>query len=308
MDRLLTLEVFAAVVDQGSFVAAARALDLSPASVTEHIQALEKRLKTKLLNRTTRRIALTEEGAAYFEHCKQLLARMEEADSMLAAQRSSPKGTLRMQGPQVLVNSILLPRMSQFLERYPELSAELSISAAMPDLVQQNLDLAILINPDPSPGVIFRPIGLCPVRTFASPAYLREHGTPAHPDELANHRVIGVRTSPGVYLSTFRFQQDGRMISRDFPSRVTVDLGDGPAVAAAAGVGIGQSYNYAVAQLIEEGKLVPVLDDWSWSGPPLGAVHLPNRFLSPKVQVFLDFVKEALGNKVSPYRADWDNR
>lgn len=308
MDRLLTLEVFAAVVDQGSFVAAARALDLSPASVTEHIQALEKRLKTKLLNRTTRRIALTEEGAAYFEHCKQLLARMEEADSMLAAQRSSPKGTLRMQGPQVLVNSILLPRMSQFLEHYPELSVELSISASMPDLVQQNLDLAILINPDPSPGVIFRPIGLCPVRTFASPAYLREHGTPAHPDELANHRVIGVRTSPGVYLSTFRFQQDGRMISRDFPSRVTVDLGDGPAVAAAAGVGIGQSYNYAVAQLIEEGKLVAVLDDWSWSGPPLGAVHLPNRFLSPKVQVFLDFVKEALGNKVSPYRADWDNR
>ena len=186
MDRLLTLEVFTAVVDHGSFVAAARALDLSPASVTEHIQALEKRLKTKLLNRTTRRIALTEEGAAYFEHCKQTLARMEEADAMLAAQRTSPKGTLRIQGPQVLVNGILLPRMSKFLERYPELSIEFSISAAMPDLVQQNLDLAILINPDPSPGVIFRPIGLCPVRTFASPAYLRKRGTPKHPDELAD--------------------------------------------------------------------------------------------------------------------------
>jgi LysR family transcriptional regulator for bpeEF and oprC len=308
MDRLLTLEVFAAVVDKGSFVAAARALDLSPASVTEHIQELEKRLKTKLLNRTTRRIALTEEGAAYFEHCKQMLSRMEEADAMLAAQRTSPKGTLRIQGPQVLVNSILLPRISKFLERYPELSLELSISPAMPDLVQQNLDLAILINPDPSPGVIFRPIGLCPVRTFASRAYLRSHGTPKHPDDLAHHSVIGVRTSPGVYLSTFRFQQNGRMISRDFPSRVTVDLGDGPAVAAVAGVGIGQSYNYAVAHLIEEGKLVPVLDDWSWSGPPLGAAHLPNRFLSPKVQVFLDFVKESLGAKVLPYRAEWDNR
>lgn len=308
MDRLLTLEVFVAVVEKGSFVAAARTLDLSPASVTEHVQALEKRLKTKLLNRTTRRIALTEEGAAYFEHCKQMLARMEEADAMLAAQRTSPKGTLRMQGPQVLVNSILLPRMARFLERYPELSVELSISAAMPDLVQQNLDLAILINPDPSPGVIFRPIGLCRVRTFASPAYLRKHGTPGHPDDLANHSVIGVRTSPGVYLSTLRFQQEGRMISRDFPSRVTVDLGDGPALAALAGVGIGQSYNYAVVHLIEEGKLVPVLDDWSWSGPPLGAVHLPNRFLSPKVQVFLDFVKESLGAKVAPYRADWDNR
>ncbi len=308
MDRLLTLEVFAAVVEKGSFVAAARALELSPASVTEHIQALEKRLKTKLLNRTSRRIALTEEGAAYFEHCKQLLTRMEEADAMLAAQRTSPKGTLRIQGPQVLVNSILLPGLSKFLERYAELAVEFSISPAMPDLVQQNLDLAILINPDPSPGVIFRPIGLCPVRTFASRAYLEKHGTPRHPDELASHSVIGVRSSPGVYLSTFRFQQDGRMISRDFASRVTVDLGDSPALAAAAGVGIGQSYNYAVAHLIEEGKLVPVLDDWCWSGPPIGAVHLPNRFLSPKVQVFLDFVKESLGAKVSPYRADWDNR
>ena len=308
MDRLLTLEVFTAVVDKGSFVAAARSLDLSPASVTEHIQELEKRLKTKLLNRTTRRIALTEEGAAYFEHCKQVLARMEEADAMLAAQRSSPKGTLRVQGPQVLVNAILLPRLSQFLERYAELSVEFSISAAMPDLVQQNLDLAILINPDPSPGVIFRPIGLCAVRTFASPAYLRKHGKPNHPDDLARHSVIGVRSSPGVYLSMFRFQQDGKMISRNFPTRVTVDLGDGPALAALAGVGIGQSYNYAVARHLEEGTLVAVLDDWSWSGPPLGAVHLPNRFLSPKVQVFLDFVKESLGAKVSPYRADWDNR
>jgi LysR family transcriptional regulator for bpeEF and oprC len=308
MDRLLTLEVFTAVVDKGSLVAAARSLNLSAASVTGHIQALEKRLKTKLLHRTTRRIALTEEGAAYFEHCKQVLARMEEADAMLAAQRLSPKGVLRVQGPQVLVNSILLPRLPKFLERYPELSIAFSISPAMPDLVQQTLDLAILINPDPTPGVVFRPIGLCRVRTFASPAYLRKQGTPKHPDDLAQHSVIGVRSAPGVYLSTFRFQQDGRMISRDFPSRVSVELGDGPALAALAGVGIGQSYHYSVAHHIEEGKLVPVLDDWSWSGPPLGAVHLPNRFLSPKVQVFMDFVKEALGTKVSPYRPDWDNR
>jgi LysR family transcriptional regulator for bpeEF and oprC len=308
MDRLLTLEVFTAVVEKGSFVSAARTLDLSPASVTEHIQALEKRLKTKLLHRTTRRIALTEEGAAYFEHCKQVLARMEEADAMLAAQRLSPRGRLRVQGPQVLVNTILLPRLPLLLERYPELSVEFSISAAMPELVQQNLDLAILINPDPGPGLIFRPIGLCRVRTFASPGYLQQRGTPKHPDELAEHSVIGVRSSPGVYLSSFRFEHDGRMFSRDFASRVTVDLGDGPALAALAGVGVGQSYHYAVAHLIDEGGLVPILDDWSWSGPPLGAVHLPNRFLSPKVQVFLDFVKESLGGKVSPYRADWDNR
>jgi LysR family transcriptional regulator for bpeEF and oprC len=308
MDRLLTLEVFAAVVDQGSFVAAARSLDLSPASVTEHVQALEKRLKTKLLHRTTRRIALTDEGAAYYEHCRQVLARIDEADGMLAAQRMSPKGVVRVQGPQVLVSGILVPRITKLLERYPDLSIEFSISAAMPDLVQQNLDLALLINPDPNPAVIFRPIGLCRVRTFASRAYLRKHGTPRHPDELAKHELIGVKPAPGVYLSTFRFQEGGRMISRDFRCRITAESGDGQAVAAMAGAGIGQAYNYACVHLIEGRQLVPVLDDWSWSGPPLGAVHLPNRFLSPKVQVFLDFVKESLGGKVSPYRADWDNR
>jgi DNA-binding transcriptional LysR family regulator len=146
------------------------------------------------------------------------------------------------------------------------------------------------------------------VVTFASRAYLRKPGTPKTPDDLEHHAIIGVRTSPGVYLSRFRFQQEGRMVSRDFATRIVVDLGDGPAVAAMAGVGIGQSYNYAVAHHVEEGKLVPILHEWAWTGPPIGAVHLPNRFLSPKVQVFLDFVKESLGGKVSPYRADWDNR
>ena len=306
MDRLLTLEVFTAVVDKGSFVAAARALDLSPASVTEHIQELEKRLKTKLLNRTS--------GASRSPRkAQRTSSTVAGARAWKKPMRCSPRSAarpeaLRVQGPQVLVNGILLPRFSKFLERYAELSVEFSISPAMPDLVQQSLDLAILINPDPSPGVIF------PADRLVRGAHLRfarvstQHGKPKHPDDLSKHSVIGVRTSPGVYLSSFRFQHDGKMISRTFPSRVTVDLGDGPALAALAGVGIGQSYNYAVAHHLEEGRLVPVLDDWSWSGPPLGAVHLPNRFLSPKVQVFLDFVKESLGTKVSPYRADWDNR
>ena len=112
MDRFFALQVFTTVVEKGSFVGAANALDLSPASITEHVQALERHLKTRLLNRTTRRIALTDEGAAYFEHCKQILARMEEADAMLAAQRVSPKGLLRVQMPHMLATQIILTRIS----------------------------------------------------------------------------------------------------------------------------------------------------------------------------------------------------
>lgn len=305
MDRLLTLEIFATVADKGSFVAAAKALDLSPASVTEHVQALEKRLKTRLLNRTTRRIALTDEGHAYFEHCKQILARIEEADGMLAAQRLSPKGLLRVQAPHLLCTQILLPQVPRFLERYPELRVEFTLSAAFPDLVHQNLDLGLNISLDPRPGVIFRPIGMVRVRTVASPEYLARRGVPKTPDDLMHHDTIGVRAAPDVFLSSFRFERDGRMFARDYPSRVIADSGDAQCVLGLANAGIFQGGHYAVAALIDAGRLVPVLDDWSWSGPPLGAVHLPNRFLSPKVQVFLDFAREALGDKVAPYRADW---
>ena len=282
MDRLLTLEVFTAVVEKGSFVAAARALDLSPASVTEHIQALERRLKTKLLNRTTRRIALTEEGAAYFEHCKQMLARMEEADGMLAAQRTSPKGTLRVQGPQVLVNGILLPDVAipRALPRAVcgvlHLRGDARSRAAEPRPRDPD-------QPRPEPGRDLpadRPVRGAHLR------FARVPGKARHPAASGRARCAQrdrrAQLARGV-PATFRFEQDGRMISRNFPSRITVDLGDGPALAALAGVGIGQSYHYAVAHLIEATKSwSPVLEDWRWSGPPLGAVHLPNRFLSPR--------------------------
>ena len=230
MDRFFALQVFTTVVEKGSFVGAANALDHSPASITEHVQALERHLKTRLLNRTTRRIALTDEGAAYFEHCKQILARMEEADAMLAAQRVSPKGLLRVQMPHMLATQILLPRIPELLERYPEMRVEIALSAAIPDLVHENLDLALVISMDPDPGVVFRPLGLVRVRTCASPEYLARRGVPRTPDDLLQHDTIGVRAANQVFLSSYRFQRDGRMFSRDFPSRVIADSGDGQRV------------------------------------------------------------------------------
>jgi LysR family transcriptional regulator for bpeEF and oprC len=306
VDRFLALRVFTTVVDKGSFVGAAKALEMSPASVTEHVQGLERHLNTRLLNRTTRRLALTDEGSAYFEHARQILTRMEEADSMLAAQRLNPRGLLRVQMPHMLATQIILPRVPMLLARYTEMRVEISLSASTPDLVHDNLDLALVISMDPDPTVVFRPLGLVRVRTCASPEYLARRGVPRHPDELRDHDTIGVRA--GVVLSNYRFEQDGRLITRDFPSRVVADSGDGQLVLGLSHAGIFQAAHYAVAPLLESGRLVQVLEDWSWRGPPLGAMHLPNRFLSPKVQVFLDFARESLGDRVSPYRSDWDIR
>lgn len=308
MDRFLTLTIFTKVVETGSFTAAARALELSPASVTEHVQALEKRLDTRLLNRTTRRIALTDEGAAYHEHCRQILDRLHEADTMLAAQRSSPRGSLRVSVPPLLGTRILIPAMPRFLARHPDLRVEMALSAQVPDFLASNLDLALVIMTEPAPGLVFRPLGLCLVRTLASPAYLARRGTPRTPEDLDRHDTIGVRDSPGVMLSTMRFQRNGRMFSRDVRSRFIADSGEAQRAAALADGGICQSYHYAAADLIEAGRLVPVLEDWEWSGPPLGAMHLPNRFLPPKVGAFLELAQEQLAGKVSPYRVDWDNR
>src|SRR5262245_3688920 len=141
MDRFLALSVFVKVVEKGSFVRAAEALDLSPATVTGHVQSLEKHLKTKLLNRTTRKLSLTDEGAAYVEHCRQILGQMEEADGMLASSRVSPKGMLRVMAPSLLVTSILVPAMPAFLRRYPDMGVEFTLSAAPPDFLNQRLDL-----------------------------------------------------------------------------------------------------------------------------------------------------------------------
>lgn len=305
MDRFLALKVFTTVVEAGSFAAAARALNLSPASVTEQVQALESHLKTKLLNRTTRSMALTDEGAAYHEHACQILARMEEADAMLTAQRTSPKGMLRVAMPPLLATLIVLPAMPAFLERYPDMRVEFTLNAQAPSFTAQNLDLALQVTAEIEPGLVFRPLGLCRICTCASPAYIERRGAPNTPDDLEQHDIIGVRSAPGVPLSLLRFEREGRMVSREPRARVIADSGDAQRVLALSHGGIFQGAHYTVRDLIDAGLLVRLMQDWEWSGPPLGAVHPPNRFLQPRVGVFLEYVQGLLADRISPYRPNW---
>lgn len=305
MDRFLALKVFTAVVDHGGFSAAARALGMSPASVTEQVQALEAHLKTRLLHRTTRRMSLTEEGAAYHEHASQILARMEEADALLAATRLSPKGQLRVMLPPLLATRVLLPALPAFIAQYPELRIDVSLGSRAPSFMAQNLDLAFQATVDVEPGLVFRPLGLVPVLTCATPEYLRRRGTPRTPDDLDGHDVIGARTAPGAVLSSLRFERDGKMVSREPNARIIADSGDAQLALALGHGGLLQVAEYGVAELISGGRLVRVLQDWEWSGPPLAAVHLPNRFLQPRVAVFLEFVQKLVAPHVTPYREDW---
>lgn len=308
MDRFLALTVFAKVVEKGSFVRAAEDLGLSPASVTEHVQSLERHLKTRLLNRTTRRLSLTDEGAVYHEQCRDILAQLAEADDMLASRRTSPRGLLRVMMPVMLGTRLFIPALPVFFKRFPDLRVEITLSAAAPDFVGQNLDLCLAICLDPKPAAVFRPLGLVRIKTCASPAYLRRRGRPRTIADLERHELIGARNAPGVFSAMYRFEEDGRAVSREFDWRLVSDAGDSQRVAALAGLGIMQGAEYAVRDLLDEGKLVAVLEDRDWSGPPLGVMHPENRFVPPKVRVFVDFAREVLHGRIDPWREDWDNR
>lgn len=305
MDRFFALTVFTKVVETKGFSNAARALGLSPASVSEQVQSLEKHLKTRLLHRTTRSMALTDEGAAYYEHACQILARMEEADAMLSAQRASPKGMLRVSMPQLLGTVVVLPAMPEFLARYPELRVEITLSPQSPSFSSQNLDLALQVTAVMEPGLVFRTLGLARFCTLATPQYLQRRGVPRTPDDLDQHDMIGVRAVPGIPTSVLRFERDGKMVSRPYNARISADAGDAQRVLGLAHGGIFQAAHYSVGDLIDSGRLVRILQDWEWSGPPLGAVHPPNRYLLPKVGVFLEFLQQQLQGKVEPYREDW---
>jgi DNA-binding transcriptional LysR family regulator len=306
VDRFLSLTVFSAVAKAGSFVGAARVLDMSPASVTEHVQRLERHLQTLLLQRTTRKVALTEQGQAFYEHAEKVLARLEEADTAMASHRGAAVGTLRVVMPPLLGTQVIIPRIPAFLRQNPELSIVTTLTTQVPDMVAQDWDLALQVRLTPEPGLAFVPLGLCRVRTLASPGYLALRGIPRTPNDLLQHDLIGVRDMPGDALALWRFQHEGRLISREFPTRLVTAAGDGQRAAALADGGIIQGVHYAVADLVESRRLVPVLEEWEWTGPPLGVLHVQGHALPPKAEVFVEFVKGLLRGRIAPYRSDWD--
>src|SRR6266702_6116036 len=189
MDRLTSLTVFTKVVDSGGFSAAARRLNMSVTMVSNHVQALEDRLGARLLNRTTRRVSVTDTGKAYYQRCVQILAELEEADQAAGALHSTPRGTLHLYTSGALVR-FLAPVIGEFLSRYPETAIELTIGECMIDLVEEGIDLAIRATPPPDSSLIVR--RLTPWRHVlcCAPGYLETHEAPRLPDDLAQHNCL----------------------------------------------------------------------------------------------------------------------
>jgi DNA-binding transcriptional LysR family regulator len=291
MDRLAQLELFVRIVERGSFSAAAADCGVSRPAATASIKALEARLGTRLLQRSTRHVQPTPEGDAYYRRALSILADLEDADRLAGG---AVAGTVRVDAPGRLVRTMLLPELPEFLARHPQLNVHLGEGERFVDLVREGVDCVVRAGPIPDSGMIVRRLGMMEETTVASPAYLAAHGTPRTPDDLEGHQMIGFVSSRTGQPLPLEFTRDGAIVEVRLPARVLVSGADTSAAAARLGLGLAQAPRYRFAKDLANGTLVEVLADFAPTPTPLSVLYPGNRQPSPRVRVFIDWLVETI--------------
>ena len=291
MDVLSAMRAFVAVVDTGSFAAAAERLELSRARLTKMIQDLEEHLGTRLLNRTTRRLNLTEAGVAYHERCAAILADVAEAEEVAGHLTALPRGTLKLTVPVSFGILKIAPLLGGFLERHPEVSVDMTLNDRKVDLIDEGFYLAIRVGALAESGLIARRLATDHIVICAAPAYLKRHGTPRTPQDLARHACLSY-----TYATTgdeWRFTGPAGEVSVRIRGPLRANNGDTLRLAALSGAGIIRQPTFLVQRDLDAGRLVRLLGDYQSSELGIYAVY-PTRFLSAKVSAFIDYLSAAL--------------
>lgn len=293
IDLVMAMRVFHAVVEAGSFAAAADRLELSRGMATRYVAQLEEHLGVRLLHRTTRKLSLTGGGADYHERAAQILALVEEAERSAAEESATPRGVLRVTCPPVLANTLLAPQLAAYLRQFPGVEVELSLNDRVVDLVDEGFDLALRISRQVDPGLIARPLMAVTAVTCAAPSYLKRCGTPRTPQDLASHECLH---APQLILgNTWTFTRRGETQTVKVQGRLRANHGEALLNAALAGAGIIHDADFLVAEPIRRGQLVRLLPGWGTGSATLYAVWANRRFLPPKVRSFVDFLAAAWG-------------
>lgn len=292
MDRLQAMQVFTRVVDTNSFTKAAETLDLPRASVTTIIQNLEAHLGVRLMHRTTRRLSLTPDGAAYYERCVRILADVEETESSLQSSGKKPHGKLRVDMPGSLGRTIVIPALREFRERYPDIDLQLGLSDRPVDLLQEGVDCVVRVGALQDSSLVARRIGLFEGVTCASPEYLAQAGEPRALAELSQHRAINYFSSRTGRIINWSFLVDGKEVEVKMEGAISVNDADACVACAVEGFGLIQMPLFLVLPHLCSGALKEVLPEWKPLPMPISAVYPHSRHLSPKVRVFVDWVAE----------------
>ena len=288
MDRMASLTTFVRVVESGGFTAAARRLNLSPTMVSNHVQALEDSLGARLLNRTTRRVSLTEIGRDYYERCSQILQELEEADEVASALQATPRGRLRVYCHQGLGRIVALVA-TRFLSEYPDVSLDLLTGDTMIDLVQEGFDLAIMHTSPPDSTLIRRSLAKWHYILCCAPAYLDTHAAPRTPADLSNHNCLQYAHS--AFGSEFQFvDPTGSSVSARVSGHLVTTSLDLLRTALVAGLGLWICPSLCVFDLLASGALMRLLSDYTTPEMEIVALYPHRRQLNTKVRLFLDML------------------
>ncbi len=285
------MTAFVAVADLQGFAPAARKLGLSPSAVTRLVAALEQHLGARLLQRTTRSVALTDTGTRYLERVRQILADLDEADASASAERTRPSGRLVVSAPVGFGRRYIAPLLSDYLKRYPEVIGELRLSDLMINLVDDGVDCAVRIGHLADSSLVARQLGTMRRIVVASPDYLASRGTPANPAQIAAHDVVHFG-QPGAPVD-WRFVVDGRDVRVTCAPRLVSNVADVAILDAERGGGLTRVLAYQAADAIAAGRLRVVLADYEVPPLPIAVVYPTSRLLSAKVRAFVDLLAEA---------------
>ncbi|WP_198383999.1 LysR family transcriptional regulator [Roseomonas sp. KE2513] len=291
-----SIAAFVKVAEQGSFAAAGRALRISPSAVSKSVLRLEDRLGVRLFQRTTRSLALTEDGKTFLARCSTILADLEQAEREMRERAAKPSGLLRIEMPTALGRLKIVPELSRLTARYPQLRITATFADTLTDPIVAGLDAVVRIGFPRDERMMIRRVGTVRYIVCATPAYIAAHGAPHSLEDLDRFNCIQ-RLPPGgdcVVSWWFRSAESGKAFQRPVAGTMTFNNNDAVVEAGLAGVGLVQLHTYMAEPHLTSGALVQVLKDYAVDGPPISVLFPSARQLSPKVRAFIDFVSEIL--------------
>lgn len=294
MDQLAAMRVFTRVAELGSFTAAADALDLSRAMVSTQVAGLEKRYGIRLLNRTTRKVALTSEGSRFLDHCRRVFAELQAAEDDLAHARERPRGRLTVDVPGAFGRYLLMPALPGFMARYPDLEVDIRVNDRLVDLVSERVDVAVRGGTITDPNLVVRRAVGSRWITCAAPSYLDRHGWPQAPADLAAHQLIGYVAPGSARPRAWVFQEGARQSTYEPLLKASSDSFEALLIAAVSGAGIVQATDLLAARALQQRELVVLLPGTAVRGPPVSVVYPQAGQGLAKVRVFTDFTIQLL--------------
>ncbi|MDB5766033.1 MAG: bacterial regulatory helix-turn-helix, lysR family protein [Collimonas fungivorans] len=297
MDRIQTMEVFSRVAELGSFSRAAEQLNLPPATVTNAIQALEKHLGARLLQRTTRKVTLTDEGITYLERCTRLLAEFEDADTLFQRDQLQPRGVIRVDLPERLAHTAVIPALPDFFALYPNLQIRLSATDRFVDLVGEAVDCVVRVGALSDSSLIARRICNIEQINCAAKSYLDRHGRPQSLKDLQQHTVVNYFSSRTGRDLGWEYMEDGEPRFLKLQGQVSVASSEAYLASCIAGLGLAQIPRFGLEQLLASGAMEEVLPDFKPPPLPVSVVYAHNKHLSPRVRVFVDWIARLLAER-----------